>query len=158
MIIHVVSGGETLTGIAREYNVNIQDLAADNGLEPNLPLVVGQALAVQIPEVVHTVQRGETLSRIARQYGTTALELLRNNFKLGGSERISTGATINISYSSGQKTKSFASNSYAYPYINPNLLRKQLPYLTYFTPFTYGISESGGLVYQNDAFMRNAAN
>ena len=59
MIIHVVSGGETLTGIAREYNVNIQDLAADNGLEPNLPLVVGQALAVQIPEVVHTVQRGE---------------------------------------------------------------------------------------------------
>lgn len=158
MIIHVVSGGETLTGIAREYNVNIQDLAADNGLEPNLPLVVGQALAVQIPEVVHTVQRGETLSRIARQYGTTALELLRNNFKLGGSERISTGTTINISYSSGQKTKSFASNSYAYPYINPSLLRKQLPYLTYFTPFTYGISESGGLVYQNDEFMRNAAN
>ena len=62
MIIHVVSGGETLTGIAREYNVNIQDLAADNGLEPNLPLVVGQALAVQIPEVVHRTKGRNTLA------------------------------------------------------------------------------------------------
>lgn len=157
MIIHVVSAGETLTRISREYNVNITDLAADNGLEPNLPLVVGQALAIQIPETVHTVRRGETLTQIAKEYGTTALALLRNNFKLGGSERISTGETINITYSHEQKTKSFAVNSYAYPYISPALLRSQLPYLTYFTPFTYGINENGGLVYQNDEFMRSAA-
>lgn len=157
MIIHVVGSGETLQSIAREYNVNIRDLAADNGIKPDMPLVIGQALAIQIPDVVHTVQRGETLTQIARRYNTTALQLLRNNFKLGGSERISTGETINISYSREQKAKNFAVNSYAYPYINPRLLRSQLPYLTYFTPFTYGVSKNGKLVYQNDEFMRNAA-
>ena len=31
MIIHVVKPGETLTGIANEYNVNLNNFLADNG-------------------------------------------------------------------------------------------------------------------------------
>lgn len=158
MIIHIVESGQSLSGVAAEYGVNIVNLAADNGLEEDTPLVIGQALAVQIPETEHTVQRGETLSSIARAYGTTALQLLRNNFRLGGAERLTTGERIIIRYAGENKTKTFASNSYAYPYIKRSLLREHMPYLTYFTPFTYGISSSGGLVRLDDEDMIRIAN
>lgn len=150
MIIYVVKSGDTLTRIANEYGVNINNLAADNGLNINDALVVGQALAVQVPLVSHRVQRGETLTSIARRYGTTAIQLLRNNFILGGIDRLTTNQEIVISYENENKTKTFSVNSYAYPYISTSLLREQLPYLTYFTPFTYGISESGSLVRLSD--------
>lgn len=146
MIIHTVSKGESLSQIASLYNINILNLAADNGLSPTGTLVIGQALAIQIPDITHIVNRGETLSAIARQYNTTALQLLRNNFRLGGMDKITTGEEIIIRYKDQRQPKTFAVNSYAYPYIDTALLRSQLPYLTYFTPFTYGISANGGLV------------
>ena len=34
-------------------------------------------------------------------------------------------------------------NAYAYPYIGGELLDSVLPYLTYLTPFTYGITPAG---------------
>lgn len=150
MEIYIVKSGDTLTGISRNYNVQIENLAADNGLEINSGLVVGQALVIQIPEVVHTVERGETLSEIANEYNTTSLQLLRNNIKLGGIDRLVTGEEIVIRYKGESRNRTFAVNSYAYPYISTELLRQQLPYLTYFTPFTYGISEGGGLVIPDD--------
>ena len=36
-------------------------------------------------------------------------------------------------------------NAYAYPYIGGELLDSVLPYLTYLTPFTYGITPAGAL-------------
>ena len=64
MIIYVVQSGDTLSGIAREYGVSLENLRADNGLKIEDILVVGQALVIQIPEVLHTVRRGETLTSI----------------------------------------------------------------------------------------------
>ncbi len=153
MLIHVVTSGESLSQIAARYGVDIINLAADNGLHTDSPLVVGQALVIQIPDIVHTVRRGENLASIARSYGTTTIQLLRNNFRLGASSRITTGEKIIIRYSSENKTRTFAVNSYAYPYIESGLLRSQMPYLTYFTPFTYGITAGGGLVPLNDEEM-----
>ena len=80
MIIHTVSSGESLSQIAAQYGVNILNLASDNGLSVDSELVLGQALAVQVPDIIHTVKRGETLSAIARSYGTSAIQLLRNNY------------------------------------------------------------------------------
>lgn len=157
MIIHIVTAGESLSQLAAEYGVDIRNLAADNGISTNDSLVVGQALVVQIPEVVHTVQRGETLTSIAAAYGITAVALLRNNFWLKGSSRLVTGDRIVISYSEQQKKGTFSTNSYAYPHVNSGLLRSQMPYLTYFTPFTYGIAADGGLVDLNDGEMRRIA-
>lgn len=153
MIIHIVKSGETLSGIAGRYGVDITNLAADNGLLQSSNLAVGQALAVQIPEIVHTVERGETLTSVARRFNTTALQLLRNNFKLGGIDRIRVGDTLIISYQGNPKTKTFATNSYAYPYVKSELLRSQMPYLSYFTPFTYGITAEGGAVRLDDDEM-----
>lgn len=150
MEIYIVRRGDTLSDIAERYSVKLENLAADNGLGINSSLVVGQALVVQIPEVVHTVERGQTLAEIAGQYNTTSLQLLRNNIRLGGIDRLVTGEEIIIRYTGERREKTFAVNSYAYPYIATELLRQQLPYLTYFTPFTYGIDEDGGLVMPDD--------
>ncbi len=150
MTIHIVTSGETLTGIARQYGVSLTNLAADNGLAENSGLAVGQALVVQIPTLTHTVERGETLTSIAQRYGTTALQLLRNNYKLGGIDRLRVGEEIVITYEGERRGKTFAVNSYAYPNIQPSLLREQLPYLTYLTPFTYGITSGGSAVIPND--------
>ena len=150
MIIYVVKSGDTLSGIAREYGVSLQNLRADNGVGADDTLVVGQALVIQIPEVLHTVRRGETLTSIATEYGTTAIQLLRNNFRLGGRPRLTTGEQLVIRYRDEMRRKSFAVNSYAYPYISSDLLREQMPYLTFFAPFTYGIGAQGGLVQPDD--------
>lgn len=150
MIIHTVSSGESLSQIAAQYGVNILNLASDNGLSVDSELVLGQALAVQVPDIIHTVKRGETLSAIARSYGTSAIQLLRNNYRLGGIDRLTTGEELIIRYQNENRARTFAVNSYAYTYINSSLLREQLPYLTYFTPFTYGIGTAGGLVVPND--------
>ena len=94
---HVVSGGENLSTIARQYGMTMQELAAYNGIvNPNL-VYVGQQ--IQIPSDgqsaqalapattaalpgeagYHTVARGETLSGIAKTYGITSGDLMRLN-------------------------------------------------------------------------------
>ncbi len=150
MEIYIVKSGDTLSRIAREYQVNIKNLAADNGLSEDSELVVGQALVILIPEVTHTVRRGETLTSIARSYGITAIDILRNNFRLGGRDRVTVGEELVIRYRDENKRRGFSVNSYAYPYIESSLLRQQLPYLTYLTPFTYGIGSNGSLIMPED--------
>ena len=157
MIIYVAKSGETVSEIAERYGVSAINLAADNGLFPDTRLLSGEALAVLIPETVHTVMPNETLFSVARRYGTTAVQLLRNNFKLGGLARISAGDELVINYQEKKPTKTFAVNSYAYPFISEKLLREHLPYLTYLTPFTYGITSGGNLVIPNDEFLINTA-
>ena len=95
--VHVVTGGENLSTIARRYGMTMQELAAYNGIvNPNL-VFVGQQ--IQIPSSglspqtlamasgdnlpgdagYHVVGRGETLSEIAKSYGMTTGDLLRLN-------------------------------------------------------------------------------
>ncbi len=150
MIIYVVKSNDTMTKISESYGVRIENLAADNGINIDSPLVVGQVLVVQIPEIIHTVKRGETLTSIASLYGTTAIQLLRNNYRLKGRDRLTTGEELIIRFDGESKSKSFAVNSYAYPYIESPLLREQMPYLTFFAPFTYGIGIDGSLVQPDD--------
>lgn len=158
MIIHVVTPGETLTGIAERYNAPLNNFLADNGLSLSSKAVVGQALLILEPETVHTVTAGNTLSGIAASYGVTINELLRNNYFLKGSTQIRPGQIIVIKYRNQNKQKSFITNGYAYPFISRDLLIQQLPYMTYQTPFTYGIQENGSLVdLKNDGWMIEAA-
>lgn len=150
MIIHVVTAGDTVSALAERYGVNADHLMADNGLRETDTLVVGQALVIAIGELIHTVEQGESLTSIAAQYGTTVRQLYRNNFQLSGLPTIQPGQQLVIRYQ-GQGAKGrFVTNSYAYPYVEEELLRPQLPYLTYFAPFTYGISTSGTLVDLDD--------
>ncbi len=156
MTIHVVRAGETVDLIAASYGVFPQRLAADNAVPANGALAVGQTLVVRSPRQVHAVAPGETLHSIASSYGTTVRQLWRNNWELQGRDGLIPGQTLVISYFD-EKIGDGVFNGYAYPYIAPELLSAQLPYLTTLAPFTYGITASGGLLPLDDGAMLESA-
>ena len=156
MLIHVVSSGQSLYSIARSYGVSPNLLAVNNGIADPNRLVVGQTLVIQQPLETHTVQPGESLSSIASIYRTSSLQLYRNNYQLKGMPMLYPGQTLVITQE-GEKWGSIETNSYAYPYISQGLLRQQLPYLSWFTPFTYGFTSNGDLVTLRDQTLLNTA-
>ncbi len=64
---YLIQPGDTLAGIAAQFQTTVADLLAANGLsDPNL-LIVGQTIQVPAPVHQHVVQPGETLAAIAAQ-------------------------------------------------------------------------------------------
>lgn len=156
MTIHIVQPGESVNSISARYGVDPSLVSSDNAVPSNGTLAVGQTLVIRFPRQVHAVQPGETLTSIAANYGTTVRTLWRNNWALGGQSNLAVGQTLVISYFD-EKLGSAASNGYAYPFIGAALLDEQLPYLTYLTPFTYGITASGDLLPLEDDTLLSAA-
>ncbi len=143
MIIHVVQPGETIYTIAADYNVDVTRLVEDNGLVNPENLVIGQTIVIAYPEQVYIGQEGDTLDSIAQSFGVTRMQLLRNNPFLSNRDIIYQGETIVISY---ETQGSVSINAYAYPFIDKNILRKTLPYLTYLTIFNYQAIENGDII------------
>ena len=144
-MIYVVKAGDTLATIAAQYGISAQLLANENGLSLTDTLVIGQALLVLQPDVVHTVSAGEILPIIQRRYQVSANHIYRLNPWLNGLPDIFPGQEIIISYKQ-QPTASLMVTGYAYPSIPGNLLRRVLPYLSVFQPFTWGFTEQGTLI------------
>ena len=157
MNIHVVRSGETLEAIARRFGVDADWLGACNAVPPDQTLAVGQTLVIRVPRQSVQVRSGDTLSALASRYGVSIRDLWRRNWPLGGGMQLRPGQTIVISYQDETPLGSAAFNGYAYPFITPSLLEVQLPYLTYLTPFTCGISAAGELIPLDDDTLRAAA-
>ena len=149
MEIHVVRPGETLYGIAVRYQADPAILQELNGLLPDSVLAVGQTLVIRHVDTFHTVQPGQTLAGIAGLYGVPLRRLYRNNFDLGGQPAIQPGQQLVIAYRD-PPGQSIHTNGYAYPFVSRELLSAQLPYMSFLTPFTYGIDASGGLLPLDD--------
>ncbi len=145
MEIHIVRPGETLYSIAAQYRADLSLLRALNGTPPDDGLAVGQTLVIRWADTFHVVQPGETLSGIARRYGLPLRQLYRNNYPLGGQPAIRPGQTLVIAYRDPPGAGTYT-NGYAYPFIPAPLLSAELPYMSYLTPFTYGITAEGGLL------------
>lgn len=145
MIIHTVEPGESVYSIAKKYNVPPSRIITDNLLSNPSKLSVGQDIIILYPTETHTVKGGETLSGIAAQHGLTLLDLYRNNPILSGSERIYPSQVLNISYENPPLGK-VSTIGYAYTSIDPMVLRRTLPYLTYLSVFPSGISEDGSII------------
>jgi cortical fragment-lytic enzyme len=145
MITHVVKPGESIYSIARQYNASPQKIIRDNELEDPNNLVVGQTLVILSPSQVHVIKPLETLQNIANTYNTTIVELLQNNPFISNANIIYPGEELVISYD-GPKRGIINVNGYAYPNIDKKVLLKTLPYLTYLTLFTYGITPEGELI------------
>ena len=157
MEIYVVKPGDTLYSVAGEYALAPQLLSGMNGLREDAELAVGQALVVRRPERVHVVSAGDTLYGIARAYGVPLRQLYRNNVSLGGRSELLPGEMLVVDYAEGPTLGAIGVNGYAYPYVEDNLLETALPYLTYLTPFTYGIGADGTLLSLNDEALLSAA-
>lgn len=156
MDIHVVRKGDTLYTISLQYGVSMSRLIGDNQLPDPAQLVVGQTIVIRYPRQIHVVRPGENLYAIARQYGVSIRQLRRNNPVLEGGSSIYPGQTLVIAYEQTPDTPLWV-NAYAYPFIDRGLLQRTLPFLTYLTPFTYGITPEGGLVEPEDAALIQAA-
>lgn len=77
--VHVVRQGESLSSIAKKYDVNLQELREINGIEDD-KIFSGQKLRLSRPSSsTHIVEKGDALWEIARAYGTTTESLRKNN-------------------------------------------------------------------------------
>ena len=148
--------GETLYGISAQYGVPMSRLISDNMLPDPSRLVEGQTLVVRFPRQSHTVRSGETLGQIARQYGLSVRQLQRYNPDLEGGTLIYPGQTLVVRYQDAPRD-AVRVNGYAYPFIDRPLLRRTLPWLTFLTPFTYGVTARGGLLDLDDRWLISAA-
>lgn len=156
MIIHTVQPGDTIWRLARQYGASPSRIISDNGIANPQSLPLGQSLIILIPETVYTVQPGDTLRSIAARFSVPEITLLQNNPDLISSPYLRAGQTIVIHFQE-PKRREVAINGYAYPYIQENILRRALPYLTYLTIFGYGFTEEGELIPIDDQAMINMA-
>lgn len=104
---HVVRIGESLSAIARQYNMTMEELMALNDItEPNT-IQMGTMLRLrediepptnatrpELDEVVYEVKRGDTLSEIADAYETTTEQLMADNDLM--SEEVEVGQELRI--------------------------------------------------------------
>jgi spore germination protein len=145
MLIHIVQPGETIVSIAEQYGVNTERLILENGLPYPYNLAIGQTIVITYPEVVYTIQEGDTLLSIAESFNVSIMDILRNNPYLSDREYIYPGETIVITYET-DKIRMMATSGYAYPFINRDVLRKTLPFLTYLTVFNYQVTAEGDFI------------
>lgn len=146
MIIHVVQAGDTLSSIAVQYGVTPERIIIENELPNPDRLVVGQSIGIRVPDVVHTVTSGDTLFSISEQYDITPNRILQNNPRVAANEFLTPGEELVITYEGDEVIDTLTINGYAYPFINREVLRSTLPFLTYLSIFTYGFSPAGELV------------
>lgn len=145
MVIYTVRNGDTLYGIARRYGTTAAILARDNELPNPARLTVGQTLVILQPKTVYTVQEGENLYSVAERFSVPIGTLWRNNPFLGGRIELQAGQILTIVPEAPISNREISVNTYVYPSMDRDLLRKTLPYLTYLTLFSYGLEEEGGL-------------
>lgn len=150
MTIHVVQAGETVASIAEQYQITPELLIEINELPNPDNLVIGQSLAIRIPETVHTVVAGDSLFAIAQQYEVDANKILQNNPRIAATEALNPGDTLVITFADEEPLRSILVTGYAYPFIDRTVLRKTLPFLTYLSIFTYGFTPQGDLVPAED--------
>lgn len=144
MRIHVVSPGESVYSIARQYRVSAQKIISDNELENPDRLVVGQTLVILEGTRRHVVAPGESIYSIAREYRLSVNAILSANPQITDPARISVGQVITIP----PFTINFGPtevNGYAFPNIDREVLRKTLPSLTYLSIFSYQVNPDGSL-------------
>ncbi len=144
--------------IVQKYGVSPYRLAIDNGIEYNSTLVNWANHCCAISNVVqYRKTRGIALYTIAKQYGVSV------HFSLSKQSPVKMGVLLLcrgnnlLLLTTKKKLGSFEVNGYGEPSISDGLLRKTLPYLTYVTPFTYGLTQSGSLVMLNDNHMIDIA-
>lgn len=82
---YVVCRGDTLSAIARRYNVTVNALMSYNGLTTTT-IFIGQRLMIPNQPIVqpqaglrYIVQRGDTLTALAQRYGTTVAAIQQQN-------------------------------------------------------------------------------
>lgn len=141
MQIHVVQPGQTISGIAKEYNTTTASIVGANELPNPNKLVVGQALVIPILGRYYTVESGDTLYTIGKKYGVDYRVLAKFN-GISPSQQLKVGQKL---YVPAGKKRSIEVNAYAEPIggkVSQPLemsVRNAAPHLTYLAPFSFQV-------------------
>jgi len=150
MTIHTVKQGDTIGSIAATYNVPSTRLEIDNNLSPNQSLNIGRAIMITYPKQTYIVQSGDTLGSIAEFFGVTIKQLLRNNPSLSERDTFSLNPGEELILSYDNKAKQIKVNGFANSFINIDILKRTLPFLTYITIINYRVAADGSIIDIND--------
>ena len=119
---HVVTRGQTASGIARKYEVSLTALYEANPRIRSRSLQIGQRLVIPVGGAMstvvarsvsepatrtvsfHRVRRGETVSGIARRYGVSQAKIREWN-RLSASGRINAGQRLRIGASATERAR-----------------------------------------------------
>lgn len=94
--IYVVKKGDTLSAVAKMFNVSTNTILWANDLQKGKALVEGQTLVIlPISGVRHIVKKGDTLSSISKKYGGDLNEIMDFN-SLEGNADLKIGMEITI--------------------------------------------------------------
>src|SRR3989344_994500 len=93
--VYTVREGDTLSGIAKLYNVSPNTILWANDLPRGSALQIGQVLTIlPVTGIKYTVKKGDTIASIAKRFGADATEVATFNDIDGASLRV--GAEILI--------------------------------------------------------------
>ena len=150
MQIYVAKPGDTLTSIARKFNVDLDELIEINDIRNINTLVVGQALIIETDfNSVYIVKPGDTLSKIAKDNNMPLLEILDLNPTLKPPYRLYVGQKINVEPNE-ENRKNITLNGFAYSTSSSEEVANALTDLTYLSIFAYRYDENGHLIDLND--------
>lgn len=76
---YTVQPKDSLIGLAKRYNVAVEDLAKTNNLATNALLKNGQVIKIPKQHTSYTVKNGDSLIRLAKIYGISTEELAKLN-------------------------------------------------------------------------------
>lgn len=158
MWIHTVVQGDTVRGIADEYNTTTRELLHLNELQSQDVIVVGQHLVIPgAPYLAqtYTVRQGDTVASLARKSGVTQTELKR----WLGPIPVNTGSAIPLPQRITQK-RAIEVNGYIVPNgtaSDARLVRGVADRMTYLSVFSYQAKADGTLTPQPDTEAVNAA-
>ena len=92
----MVEPGDTLSGIAKKFNISLNTILWANDLNQNSTIKPGQKLIIlPVSGVLHYVKRGDTLSEIAQTYKAEIEEIVAFN-ELSGEDDIFVGDILII--------------------------------------------------------------
>lgn len=149
---YTVKPGDTLWKIAQQTGTTSSALIKANNIAN--PALIYPGMVLSIPNTTHSVKPGESLWQIAQNYGVTVQSIVNAN-KISNPKLIYPGAELII-----PKTKpTIEVNAYSYEVGDSAIrsVRDYGQYLTYFSPFAYGIRSDGSLEALNDSALVHAA-
>lgn len=152
MIIHVIEPGDTIFSIANYYGVSQDWIIRENNIEYPNNLVIGSTLVILYPKTTHQVQEGDTLESIAKMYNVKVLDLLRYNSFLSDQEFLVIGEVLIIEYTD-EKISEISVIGYSYTFIDEDILRKTLPYLSYLIIYGFIIDQNGRYINDDDIMI-----
>ena len=95
--------------------------------------------------IIYVVKEGDSVDRIATQFAVPVQWIIEAN-QLAYPYALAIGQALLILTESFMATRGIFANGFAYPFINPWVLRQTLPFLSELSVFSYGFTPEGELI------------